>query len=272
LIRSTHLSCGRWAFEYNIGANGVGMKTRRVIVTGVSGGIGRAIATYFASQGYKLFGIDKVELPPDLLIDRYCQLDLEQLVASPAVAQALAAEVATWTRGEGLAALVNNAAVQIRGSLEDTDLSSWNRSLCVNVLAPFFLVRTLLTHLEQGGGSVINISSIHARLTKPGFVAYSTTKAALSGLTRAMAVDLGSRIRVNAIEPAAIETPMLRASFEGREVDFERLAACHPQGRVGSPDEVAALVYALVAGEFRFLHGACIDLSGGISARLYDPI
>jgi len=259
-------------FEHNIRDTGVGMKSARVIVTGVSGSIGRAIAAYFTAQRYKVFGIDRIERPADLAVDRYRQLDLERFVTAPAEAKALASEAATWTNGEGLSALVNNAAVQICGSLEDLDLSSWNRSLSVNVLAPFFLVRALLTHLEQGGGSVINISSIHARLTKPGFVAHSTTKAALSGLTRAMAVDLGSRVRVNAIEPAAIETPMLRASFEGREADFERLAACHPQGRIGSPEEVASLVFALTAGEFRFLHGACIDLSGGISARLYDPI
>lgn len=83
-----------------------------------------------------------------------------------------------------------------------------------------------------------------------------------------MAVDFGARVRVNAIEPAAIDTGMLRASFERHESDFRQLAACHPQGRLGSPEEVASLVYSVAAGEFRFLHGASIDLSGGIAARM----
>jgi NAD(P)-dependent dehydrogenase (short-subunit alcohol dehydrogenase family) len=117
----------------------------------------------------------------------------------------------------------------------------------------------------------VNISSIHARLTKPDFVAYATSKAALSGLTRAMAVDLGDRIRVNAIEPAAISTPMLKAGFESHPEQYAALARCHPQGRMGTPTEVAALALSLVSGELRFMHGACVGLDGGISARLHDP-
>lgn len=129
----------------------------------------------------------------------------------------------------------------------------------------------MLPQLEQARGSVINISSIHARLTKAHFVAYATSKAALSGMTRAMAVDLGGRVRVNAIEPAAIATDMLKAGFAGQPEQFALLEACHPQGRIGTPAEVAALALAIADGELRFLHGACVAMDGGISGRLHDP-
>lgn len=117
---------------------------------------------------------------------------------------------------------------------------------------------------------MINISSIYARLTKANFVAYASSKAALSGMTRAMAVDLGGRVRVNAIEPAAIVTDMLKAGFAGAPERFAQLQDCHPQGRIGSPEEVAALAAAIASGELRFLHGACIAMEGG-SGRLHDP-
>jgi NAD(P)-dependent dehydrogenase (short-subunit alcohol dehydrogenase family) len=248
------------------------MMKGHVLVTGVCGGIGRAIAAHFKLQGYEVFGIDQTPRPADLPVDGYSELDLEEFVVAPTVARQLALQLDAWLGDGGLSVLVNNAAVQICGSLEDLDLASWNRSLSVNLLAPFFLVKASLARLERSRGCVINVSSIHARLTKPGFTVYATTKAALSGLSRAMAVELGSRVRVNAIEPAAIDTEMLRAAFEGRRDEYAGLAACHPQGRLGSAEELASLVYSVAVGEFRFLHGACIDFSGGISARLHDPI
>jgi NAD(P)-dependent dehydrogenase (short-subunit alcohol dehydrogenase family) len=171
----------------------------------------------------------------------------------------------------GLSVLVNNAATQVLGGVDSLTVSDWHHTLDVNLLAPFVLTQGLLPPLEKAHGCVINISSIHARLTKPNFVAYATSKAALSAMTRAMAVDLGSRVRVNAIEPAAIETDMLKSGFAGQPEKFAELQACHPQGRIGSPEEVAALALSVAGGELRFLHGACIGIDGGISGRLHDP-
>ena len=242
------------------------------MVTGVAGGIGRAVAARFRSQGFEVLGIDKVPRPADLVIDRYVVLDLEQLVTLPEVSQPLVDELDAWCGPTGLSVLVNNAAVQVCGTFDELDIAGWETSLRVNLLAPFLLVQNLLARLEQARGCVVNVSSIHARLTKPGFVTYATTKAALSGMTRAMAVDLGPRIRVNAVEPASVETDMLMASFAGREEDFLDLARYYPQERLASPDEVAALISSVATGEFRFLHGACIDLSGGVSGRLHDAV
>ncbi len=241
------------------------------IVTGAAGGIGQALVSVFAAAGYAVIGIDSAPQPPAAVGVHRVQADLGRFVADSAYAGEVIAEVRALLRGGGVHALVNNAAVQRLGGLAGLTREDWAQTLHVNLLAPFLLTQAFLPELEAVGGSVVNISSIHARLTKPDFVAYATSKAALSGLTRALAVDVGGRIRVNAIEPAAVSTPMLRAGFEGRPAAFEQLETCHPQGRIGTPQEVASLALALTDGHLRFLHGACIGMDGGIANRLHDP-
>jgi NAD(P)-dependent dehydrogenase (short-subunit alcohol dehydrogenase family) len=125
--------------------------------------------------------------------------------------------------------------------------------------------------LKKNSGSIVNISSIHATQTKKEFVAYATTKAALSSLTRNMVLDLGNQVRINAIEPAAIATDMLKAGFIGKEEKFQQLEKYHPIGRVGTPIEVAKLAVFLSSDDAGFVQGACISASGGISGCLSDP-
>lgn len=241
------------------------------IITGAGGGIGRALVSRFAAEGYRVIAIDRIERPSDFDSVEYLQADLQALVADPGYAETLIGEISRSSSDAGLDVLINNAAIQILGGVETLSLEDWRRTLDVNLLAPFRLTQGLLRDLERTSGCVVNISSIHARLTKADFVAYATSKAALSGMTRALAVDVGGRIRVNAIEPAAIATEMLKAGFEASPERYALLEACHPQGRIGTPEEVAALALALVSGELRFLHGACIGMDGGIGNRLFDP-
>jgi NAD(P)-dependent dehydrogenase (short-subunit alcohol dehydrogenase family) len=169
-----------------------------------------------------------------------------------------------------LSSLINCSALQRLGSTADVTADDWQRTLDVNLSAPFWLTQTFLPELEAARGCVINIGSIHARLTKPGFVAYATSKAALDGMTRALAVDLGGRVRVNAIAPAAISTPMLEAGFEGRPEARRRLDEYHPAGRIGSPAEVARLA-RFIAEADGFLTGSTLALDGAIASRLHDP-
>lgn len=241
------------------------------LVTGAAGCIGRALVRRFAAQGYRVLALDCSDKPEDLGCWQYRQVDLEQLVVDAAYTAKCLSNIGQLIGNDGLAVLVNNAAVQVLGGMSSLTVGDWHKTLDVNLLAPFVLTQALLTHLEAADGCVINISSIHARLTKPNFVAYATSKAALSGMTRAMAVDLGGRVRVNAIEPAAIATEMLKAGFAGQPEQFAKLEGCHPQGRIGLPDEVAALAVSIAGGDLRFLHGACVGLDGGISGRLHDP-
>lgn len=244
---------------------------RSAVVTGAAGGIGRALVKAFGEAGYRVLATDRGERPADLPCDHYLAADLATMVNDDAAAAAVFVPLRAWLAGSGLHALVNNAALQVLGGVETLTREDWRATLDVNLLAPFFWLQGLLPELEQVHGSVVNVSSIHARLTKPDFVAYATSKAALSGMTRALAQDLRERVRVNAIEPAAIATPMLKAGFAGQPERYAQLEACHPAGRIGTPQEVAACALWLASDEARFLHGACIAADGGIGATLHDP-
>jgi NAD(P)-dependent dehydrogenase (short-subunit alcohol dehydrogenase family) len=241
------------------------------VITGASGGIGRALVSAFHTAGYQVIATDISSRPADLSCDHYIQADLALSVADKDYAEDCFTQIRNIIDGDGLKALINNAAVQILGGTEKLTRQDWRQTLDVNLLAPFLLTQALLPELEAAKGCVINISSIHARLTKENFVAYATSKAALSGMTRALAIDLGPRVRVNAIEPAAIETEMLKAGFAGKPELYRQLESCHPQQRIGQPEEVAQLALAIAEGSMNFLHGACIGLDGGISGRLFDP-
>jgi NAD(P)-dependent dehydrogenase (short-subunit alcohol dehydrogenase family) len=247
------------------------IKPSFAVVTGAAGGIGQAMVQEFAANGYTVIGTDLVPAPESLGAHYYLQADLARTVADEAYAEEVFNQIKTWLGGAGLAALINNAAVQILGGADSLTRNDWQQALNVNLVAPFIWTQALLPALERAKGSVVNISSIHARLTKKNFVAYATSKAALSGMTRALAVDLGPRVRVNAIEPAAIETDMLKAGFAGKPELYRQLESCHPQHRIGQPEEVARLALSIAEGSMNFLHGACIGIDGGISCRLLDP-
>ncbi len=242
------------------------------LITGAAGGIGKALVKCFSEAGYRVLATDSMEsidLPNSI---SYLQIDLENFVNDVGYADQATSEISLFIGDDGLNVLINNAAIQILGGIDSLKRVEWKRSLDVNLTAPFLLSQALLTNLEKVCGSIVNISSIHARLTKKNFVAYATTKAALSGFTRSMAVDVGNRVRVNAIEPAAVKTPMLVASFAEKPELIEDLAAFHPQHRIGTPDEIAALALAIGENRFGFMHGACVALDGAITNRLFDPL
>lgn len=167
--------------------------------------------------------------------------------------------------------MVNNAAFQYVSTQHSIEIDKFKQSLNVNLIAPYILTTYLSDDLEKTKGSVINISSIHARLTKPGFSFYASSKAALSMLTKSLAIDFGGKFRVNCIEPAAIDTKMLREGFNNDEEKIDDLVSFHPQNRIAKPEEIANLVVKISESGIDFLHGACIDISGGISSRLHDP-
>jgi NAD(P)-dependent dehydrogenase (short-subunit alcohol dehydrogenase family) len=249
------------------------LKEKLAIVTGSHGSIGQAICLKLNQMGYEVLGIDNEKNISTPVPNHFIQLDLKEIAKNSAEWQIALTSIKDWIGSRHLRLLVNNAALQVVEKTQDISRESWKDTFDVNLTAPFFLSQELLELFCKSEGSIINISSIHARLTKPNFVAYATSKAALSGLTRAMAVDLGDSLRVNGVEPAAIHTRMLEAGF-GDELAgsmINKIASFHPQNKIGKPEEVAALVYALADGEFKFLHGACIDMSGGISSRLHDP-
>lgn len=243
---------------------------RTAVITGAAGGIGSALCAAFRNAGYLVIGIDRVRVaePCDIVIEA----DIAALCSPTDTRSALAATLINAVANHSLAVLVNNAAVQILGGAEDVTVEDWVSTFRTNAHAPFALTQLLLPALEAGRGSVVNISSIHAIATKPGFIAYAASKAALVGLTRALAVDLSGRVRVNAILPAAIDTPMLRAGFQGESQTLGELERAHPLGRIGTPTEVANTAVFLASDQAGFANGAIWCLDGGIGCRLNDPV
>lgn len=244
--------------------------SKAVLITGANGGIGQALCQTFKETGYFVVASDKVS--GSCVCDVFIQADVEVLCTDSQYREDILSKVRYYLPDEGLFGLINNAAIQILGKTEEIQVEQWHRTLDTNLVAPFLLIQGLLPELKKAGGSVVNIASVHATNTKPGFVCYATSKSALVGLTKAMAVDLGAVVRVNTICPAATATPMLLAGFEGKEAEFHQLSKMHPLERIGQPEEVAQVALFLVSPQASFITGASLSVDGGIGVRLHDPV
>jgi len=241
-----------------------------VVVTGSSGDIGRALCDAFKADGFYVVGIDKV-VKGDRS-DAFLKIDLARLSSESDYLRRSLRTIRTAIGKRPLHALVNNAAVQIVKRVEALNAADWRATLDVNLLAPFLLTRELLSLLERNAGSVVNIGSIHAKLTKPKFTSYASSKAGLEGLTKSLAVELGGRIRVNAISPAAVSTSMLRAGFRGKSSLLRKLENAHPVKRIARPEEIASAARYLASDQAGFITGSVMEVHGGIGARLHDPL
>jgi NAD(P)-dependent dehydrogenase (short-subunit alcohol dehydrogenase family) len=242
---------------------------KSVLITGSLGGIGQSLCEVFKSAGYWVIGSDKKL--GQCSCDYFLPIDLEILCHESKYRVDIVNKLDIALSDRPLVSIVNNAGIQILGSTLEITAQDWESTLNVNLLAPFFLTQMFLSQLRQASGSVVNISSIHATQTKPSFLCYATSKAALVGLTKAMAVDLGDAVRVNAICPAATATSMLMAGFVGKDAEFQELSRMHPLKRIAHPSEVAQVALFLVSDAASFMTGSVLEVDGGISARLHDP-
>lgn len=248
-----------------------------MLVTGAAGGIGSVVVQKMVSEGWTVIATDTDEAcnksnlssSSDALI--WVPANIHELVASSSALKIFESKLRKVLDKAILSAIVHIAASQRIESFATLSISNWQETLAVNVLGPVVINNLLLENLIETHGSIVHISSIHSTLTKPGFTAYATSKAALSGLTRAMAVELGDRVRVNAIEPAAIRTPMLEAGFNDHPELLSLLEKHHPTKSIGSPEDVARAVSFLLDPANTFLNGCVLELGGGIHARLHDP-
>lgn len=237
--------------------------TRAVIVTGAAGGIGAALCERMRKDGYVAIGIDR-NVAPAADID--VQLDMRESEELVTLGHSLA-------RKYELKAVVHNAAAQPIAGAGDTSLDDWIAALRVNVIAVDALISGTRECLAANDGSVVVISSAHARATTGGVTAYATTKAALEGWVRSAALDLGPAIRVNAVAPGAIDTAKLREGFArwGDESAEERKAILRERTalrRIGEPEDVAGAVSFLIGDDARFVTGSVLVVDGGATARL----
>jgi NAD(P)-dependent dehydrogenase (short-subunit alcohol dehydrogenase family) len=233
-----------------------------VVITGVAGGIGAAAARAFVEAGWTVAGLGHTATPPPD-VDPYASIDL----AGPEVEGRLEAFLEALPR---IDALVNNAALQIVKPLRDTTTAEWDRMLAVNLRGAFLAIRLAQPKLQRSRGAVVNVASVHAEATSVGMAGYAASKGGLLALTRAAAVELGpDGIRVNALIPGAVDTPMLQAgATRFGDEGIRRIAARTPLGRVGQPDEVARAIVFLAGPDAAFVTGSTLTVDGGVLAAL----
>jgi NAD(P)-dependent dehydrogenase (short-subunit alcohol dehydrogenase family) len=247
------------------------MKT--VLITGAAGGIGRATVALFAGCGWRTIGVDRAPFGKGFPEEG---LFIRSDISDPAALEAIFRKAHAFT--ERLDALVNNAAVQIHKPLLETSVEEWDAVLASN-LRSVFLSAKLASPLFKaaGGGAIVNVSSVHAVQTSANIAAYAASKGGLLALTRAMAIEFAQdNIRVNAILPGAVDTPMLRDSMnrgqlEGEDIyaRLDNLARKTVNGRVGKPEEIAHAIYFLAdETQSSFMTGQAMIVDGGATARL----
>jgi len=235
------------------------------LVTGGRSGIGQAIARRFREEGAEVYTAQRSADP-----------DFPHVTADFADPVAAARVVDGVTEQAGrLDVLVNNAGIMQEASVEDMALADWQRSLNVNLTAPFLMIKHALPHLRKNGGTIVNVGSIEGIGCNERHAAYSASKAGLHGLTRAVAVDHGrDGIRCNAVAPGWIDTD-LNLDFINAMPDPEafrhEVGSIHPIGRTGNPEEVAALVAFLASSESGFVTGQTYVVDGGRMTRLSLP-
>lgn len=246
---------------------------RIVLITGSAGGIGRATVSLFSLQGWSVIGIDKQPFGPGFPEDGlFIQADISDSRQFPLIYD----KVKLFT--SSLNAVINNAALQISKPLVETSVEEWDLVIATN-LRPVFIGARFAHPLlcMAGGGAIVNVSSVHAIQTSANIAAYAASKGGLLALTRAMAIEFApNNIRVNAVLPGAVDTPMLRSGLErghlaGKSmVDrLDNLAKKTVNGRIGTPDEIAHAIYFLAdAAQSSFMTGQALVVDGGATARL----
>ena len=247
-------------------------KSNVVLVTGATGGIGKSIVKKYAGQGFTLAIADRDEDEANKLANEINHNDGKAMVFSGDLLDQnycnnLISEVQTKLGGVGI--LINNAGFMSRGDITQTSDEDYELSMKINVEAPFRLIRAAIPLMAKaGGGSIVNISSCWGINPGPNHLIYCTTKAALAAMTKCLGRDHAHQnIRINAVCPNEVNTPMLRTGFEIRGLNpddaIEKLNQSVPIGHIAEPDEIADVVSFLSSNEARYICGSLVEINGG---------
>lgn len=245
-----------------------------VIISGSSGGIGKALVEAYHDDNFVVIGLDcKKFHKNDFKNFHEINCDLVKFSKNEIYRSEISAKIKQFIpKNLKDFCIVNNAAQQIIKEFKNINNNDWDNSFSVNTIAPFFLIQEHLDELIDCSGNVVNISSIHSKLTKKGFACYAASKAALESLTRSLAIDLSPLgISVNSVSPAAISTDMLSDSFSSNQEKFKELKNYHPSKDIGNPRELAVLIKTITDYKGKFLTGARVSVTGGIEGVLHDP-
>lgn len=247
--------------------------TKTILITGAGGGIGRACIHHFSEHGWRVIGVDRNDFGDDFPTNgRFIKADISRPDSVENIFQQAKDFHPT------LDALVNNAAVQVAKPLVETTVDEWDAVMASNLRSVFLFVKLAHPLMKAaGGGAIVNVSSVHAVQTSTNIAAYAASKGGLLALTRALAIEFApDNIRVNAILPGAVDTPMLRAGLGrghvgsgGVQERLDNLARKTVNGRVGTPAEIASAIYFLADNEqSSFMTGQAMIVDGGATARL----
>jgi 2-keto-3-deoxy-L-fuconate dehydrogenase len=241
---------------------------RIAVISGAAGGIGRVACKRFCEEGAAVIGVDLDEAGGETLVTeltgsgaefRFRRVD----VSRGADVDALAAEIKE--REGRVDVLFNNAGIVLAKSLADTTEADWDRVLDVNLKSVFLMARALSPYMEAGS-SMVNVGSIGGINASPELVAYGPAKAAVAHLSRVLAAGLGPRVRVNAICPGNVDTPMPRAFAEAAadpDAVLRELSSWSLLDRMGTPEEIVNLALWLASDEASFVSGSVITIDGG---------
>lgn len=247
------------------------LKGKAAFVTGGAQGIGRAIAEEFLRRGMKVAAADS-----DEEAGREAQRRLRPRNRALFVKVDVADEesvragiVAALRRFGRLDVLVNNAGYFIQKPLSGLTRAEWDRLLAVNLTGMFLCAKQAAPYLKKSRGAIVNISSTRARMAEPGTEAYCASKGGVVGLTHALALSLGPEVRVNCISPGWIDTSAWKKSPGRRPAKLRREDhAQHPAGRVGRPEDVAALAAYLASPASGFMTGTDLVIDGGMTKKM----
>jgi glucose 1-dehydrogenase len=246
---------------------------RTVLITGAAGGIGRASVHLFYESGWRVIGVDRAPFGEDFPAGGlFIQADISRGEEMERIFALTKSYTST------LDALVNNAALQVAKPILETSVEEWDTVMASNLRSVFLGVKLAYPLFRAaGGGAVVNVSSVHAIQTSANIAAYAASKGGLLALTRAMAIEFApDNVRVNAVLPGAVDTPMLRAGLSrghlgGASITerLDNLARKTVNGRVGLPSEIAQAIYFLAdSSRSSFMTGQAMVVDGGATARL----
>jgi NAD(P)-dependent dehydrogenase (short-subunit alcohol dehydrogenase family) len=246
-----------------------------VVVTGSGSGIGRATALCFAKEGADVVVADiNLEAAQETvqLIHQAKGKGVARKadVSDPSSVKELVSFVTTAF--PGVHAVVNNAAIQVNKTAEDTSFEEWNRQLAINLGGVFLCSKYFLPHLRETKGSIVNMSSVNGFFVEPTCAGYCATKAAIIGLTKAMAIDHGHQgVRINCICPGYIDAGLAEGYFQSQPDPArarEEAGKLHALWRIGKPEEVGRVAVFLAGEDASFITGASIVVDGGFGSGL----
>ncbi|UTW08813.1 SDR family NAD(P)-dependent oxidoreductase [Pseudomonas benzenivorans] len=244
---------------------------KATLITGAAGGVGQALALLFAREGARLMLSDRDELGCAAIAERARALGAEVSYLAGDLKQKSYCEALVSAAVEafgGLDIVLNNAGIIPRGTIEETTDEMWFDAMGVNLNAVFYICRAAIPHMKgRKGAAIVNTSSVWGVYPGPGHVAYCTSKGAVAALSKNLGRDCAPLgIRVNAVCPHEINTPMIRTGFARRGLDpdqaVEELNKSVPLGRIAEPEDIADVIAFLASDEARYIAGETLEVTG----------